>query len=74
MVWEQNTQDGREERQEQGLEVMEGAQARLTAEDAGTHTGEEEEEEEGSYHGSAPGNGYKGNKKVRDVGFGQVLG
>jgi len=31
-------------------------------------------EEEGSYHGSACGNGYKGKKKVQEVGFGQVLG
>lgn len=29
-------------------------------------------EEEGHYHGSAWGNGYKGKKKVWDVGFGQV--
>lgn len=71
MVWEQNTQDRREERQGAGA----GGDGRCPslAEDAGTHTGEEEEEEEGSYHGLAPGNGYKGKKKVWDMGFGQVL-
>lgn len=35
------------------------------------HTGKEEE---GSYHGLACGNAYKGKKKVQDVEFGQVLG
>lgn len=31
-------------------------------------------EEEGNYHGSVWGNGYKGKTEVQDVGFGWVVG